>query len=342
MNAKTILQMKINKIIRALLALLLAASILLLLDLENRNNNTSDKQLNIAIFKIASRLILDQSEEGILDALKERGYVDGENCTIKRYCAESDMPTANMIAQNIVSSRFDMVISISTPALQVMANANKEGTVMHLFCAVTDPYISGVGITGSRPDEHPEHLVGIGTFQPVEKAFEIAKQMNPDLKKVGTVWCTSEVCSEACVLLARSKCKELGIELIEMSVESATQVLETAMSLTMRGVEALWLGGDNVVESGIDQLINAATKAEIPLFTNNPYKVYGNALFGLGAEYYDVGTTTGNLAADIIQGKSTTEIGVSNVVPNKLNLNPDALNNMKVKWDISKFEQKSE
>lgn len=326
--------MKIRKILQVFLALFLAAIILLLLDLENREVNQNEEVIKIAIFKIASRLVLDETENGVIDALLESGLVDGENCEIQKYCAESDMPTANLIAQNIVSSRFDLVVTISTPALQVMANANKEGTVMHVFCAVTDPYIAGVGITGSAPDEHPEHLVGIGTFQPVKEAFDIAIQMKPDLKKVGTVWCTSEVCSEACVMLAREKSKELGIELLEISVESSTQVLEAAMSLTMRGVEALWLGGDNVVESGIDQLINAAQKARIPLFTNNPYKVYGNVIFGMGAKYYDVGKIAGNLAVDILNGKPTNEIGVANVVPNNLMLNPDALENMKEQWDV--------
>lgn len=317
---------------------MMAGAILLLLDIDNRKADNEDKVLDIAIFKIASRMILDKTEQGVIYALAEDGFVDGKNCNIKKYCAEGDMPTANMIAQNIVNSKFDLVVSISTPALQVMANANKEGEIMHVFCAVTDPYIAGVGITGSAPSEHPPHLVGIGTFQPVEEVFDIAKQMKPDLKKVGTVWCTSEVCSEACVRLARKKCKELGIELIEVSVESSTQVLEAGMSLTMRGIEAIWLGGDNVVESGIDQLIKAASKAEIPMFNNNPYKVYGNVLFGLGAKYYDVGVIAGHLAADIINGKPTSEIGVRNVVPNNLKVNPEALKNMKDKWDISKFE----
>lgn len=327
------------KILRPLLAILLAAAILLFFDLENRQSKQDDQLIKIAIFKINSRLILDQTEQGIVSALKERGIVDGEKYSIKHYCAEGDMPTANMIAQNIVSSEFDMVISISTPALQTMANANKEGRVTHVFCAVTDPFISGVGITGPEPDQHPAHLVGIGTFQPVAEAFDIAVQMNPKLKKVGTVWCTSEVCSEACVRLARAKCKELGIELLEMGVETSTQVLETAMSLTSRGVEALWLGGDNVVESGLDQLITAAEKAQIPLFTNNPYKVYGNALFGLGAKYFDVGHIAGEMAADVLGGKPTTSIGIKNVVPNNLVLNDKALANISTDWDISNVSE---
>lgn len=333
--------MRFRKVATAILALILTGSVLLLLDLDNRQGGTTANKPSIAIFKISSRLILDQTEDGILEGLKEKGFIDGKTCTISRYSAEGDMGTANTIAQNIVSSGFDMVVTASTPALQVMANANREGKLIHVFSAVTDPYIAGVGITGTKPDEHPAHLVGIGTFQPVEEAFEIAKKMDPDLKKVGTVWCTSEVCSEACVRLARKKCKELGIELVEMGIESSTQILEGATSLTSRGIQALWLGGDNVVESGIDQLITAATKAKIPLFTNNPYNVHGNALFGLGANYHDVGKIAGSLAGDILNGKSPTEIGIENVVPNYLKVNAEALTNMKKKWNIREFEQES-
>jgi len=330
--------MKFRKILRAVVALLITSGILLLLDIENRKAVSHSTELKkIAVFKIASRKALDESEGGIIEALNKRGFIDGKTCTIKRFSAEGDMPTANTIAQNIVSSKFDMVITVSTPALQIMANANKKGDVMHVFCAVTDPYASGVGITGPAANQHPKHLVGIGTFQPVEKAFETARQMNPDLKKVGTIWCVSETCSEACVKLARKKCREMGIELVEMSVESSTQVLETAMSITSRGVQALWLGGDNVVEAGIDQLINAANKAQIPLFTNNPYKIIGNTLFGIGAEYSDVGRTAGNLAADVLKGKPTSEIRVENVVPVKLVVNPESVKNFKEKWDISNF-----
>lgn len=331
--------MKYSIFLRGLLALVVTMGALLLLDMENRQSAKKQKLIKIAIFKISSRIVLDETEKGIMEALTERGYLGEKNCIIEKFSAEGDLPTGNMIAQNIVSSNFDIVITISTPALQIMANANKNGQVMHVFCAVTDPYVSGVGISGSEPGQRPKHLLGIGSFQPVERAFEIAKQMNPGLKKVGTVWCMSETCSEACVKLARKKCKELGIELVEMSVENTTQVLETAMSLTMRGVQALWVGGDNVVESGIDQVVNAATRANIPLFTNNPYNIYGNTIFGLGAEYKEVGSIAGNLAADVLEGKPMNELGVKNVVPINLKVNPDALKNLKESWDISACEK---
>ncbi|MFA5287942.1 MAG: ABC transporter substrate-binding protein [Bacteroidales bacterium] len=324
---------------KGLFILLLVAGILLILDLDNREKG-KQKELKIAVFKMTVRPVLEDTEQGVIEALTQRGYVNGEGCTIQRFSADGDMVTANAIAQNIVSSRFDMVVTISTPALQVMASANKKGEVLHVFCTVTDPYIAGVGITGSEPHQHPPHLVGIGTFQPVEETFALMKQINPSLKKVGTVWCTSETCSEACVRLARKKCGELGIELVEMSVENTTQILEAAMSLTARGVEALWVGGDNVVEAAMDQMINAAAKAKIPLFINNTSSVYGNTLFGLGAKYTEVGYLAGQMAADVLEGKSTSEIGVRNMVPLSLLLNAEALGKIRDadRWDLTSLQ----
>jgi putative ABC transport system substrate-binding protein len=92
-----------------------------------------------------------------------------------------------------------------------------------------------------------------------------------------------------------------------------------------------------VLETGIDQVVNAAIRARIPLFCNRPYEIYGNILFALGAEYFEVGKIAGNMAADVLEGKSTDKIGIENVVPNKLMLNPEALKNLKDKWDISSF-----
>jgi ABC-type uncharacterized transport system substrate-binding protein len=242
------------------------------------------------------------------------------------------MPTANTIARNIVSEKFNMVITISTPALQVMANANKDGTVLHVFCAVTDPFASGVGITGTRADQHPAHLVGIGTFQPVEGIFRIAKIMKPDLKKVGVVWGASETCSEACVKKARIICKELGIELVEMSVETTSQVYEAALAVCSKGVEALWIGGDNIVEPAISMYIKAAAKSQIPVFTNSPKHTFKGAVASLGANYFQVGQSAGDMVVNLLNGLPTSKIEIKDIVPERLIINDSVRKITRDKW----------
>ena len=322
-----------KQILRPLLFLIAVSAVLLLSDLQNRKGQSRAKDITrIAIFRFNSNQILEETENGVLNILKKsKPFADGK-IEIRRYCAEGDMAVGNTIASNIVGDKFDMVVSISTPGLQVMANANKHGDVMHVFCAVTDPVASGVGITGTATNQHPAHLVGIGTFQPVEGIFRIARQMNPNLKKVGVVWCTSETCSAACVKKARVICKELDIDLVEMSVESMSQVYEATLAVSAKGVEALWIGGDNIVESAIELYTGAAAKSKIPVFTNNPKHAFKGGMANLGANYFEVGQTAGNMVVSLINGLKTSSIEIKNVVPEKLFINDLVRKQVKGNW----------
>jgi ABC-type uncharacterized transport system substrate-binding protein len=327
--------MAIKQIIRPLLFLIAVSSILLLSDLQNREGVIrKDQSIRIAVFRFNSNQILEETEQGLLSRIHQSELFKAGKIVIKRFCAEGDMPIGNTIARNIVSEQFDYVVSISTPGLQVMANANKDGKVMHVFCAVTDPIVSGVGITGPGPDQHPAHLVGVGTFQPVENVFRIARRMNPDLRKVGVVWCTSETCSEACVKKARIICAELGIELVEASVESLSQVYESAVAVCSKGVEALWIGGDNVVEPAIEMYIAAGAKSRIPVISNNPKHALKGSMVNLGANYYEVGETAGDLTIALINGLPTNQVETKNVVPEKLFINDSVRKLMKGSWNI--------
>jgi len=324
-----------KQFLRPLLFLLAVSFVLLLSDLQNRTGvKQRDPKTRIAVFRFNSNQILEETENGLLERIQaSEDFLNGK-IDIRRYCAEGDMPTANIIARNIISEKFDMVVSISTPGLQVMANANKSGEVLHVFCAVTDPVASGVGITGPEASQHPAHLVGIGTFQPVEGIFRIAREMKPDLRKVGVVWCTSETCSEACVRKARIICKELGIQLVEMSVETVSQVYEAALAVSAKGVEALWIGGDNVVESAIEMYIGAAAKNNIPVLSNNPKHAFKGSMANLGANYFQVGQLTGDLVVSLIGGLPPGQVEIKNVVPEKLYLNDSVRKLVKGNWTI--------
>lgn len=321
----------------------LAAAVLLVSDRQHRQNTrpggsapaARGKLPRVAIFQFASRQILDESVRGCLDAFAKHNLIPNKTVSIQRFNAESDLPTANTIAKAIVGGGFDLVITFSTPALQTMAGANKEGKVVHVFGTVTDPYLSGVGFDRQRPAARPRYMAGIGTFQPVKEVFRLAKQCYPDLTRVGVVWCTSETCSEACLVLAREVCKELGITLLEAPVQNTTEVLEAARSLVARDAQALWLGGDNIVEMAVGSLIKPAMEARIPVFANAPDHAKIGALLGLGADYYEVGQATGNLAVEILNGRDPATTPVANVVPKKLAVNLVTLAQLREAWKIT-------
>lgn len=324
-----------KKLWPALLLITAISFILIMSDNKRRVNESVEVKKRVALFKLSSRKTLDDVEQGYIDGLAAKGYRDGEKISITRYNAENDLPTAYTIASEIINRKYDMVITASTPALQIMANANKQGKVIHLFGAVTNPFASGVGIDRNNQSKRPQWLAGAGTFQPVRRAFVVAAQLNPKLKKVGVVWCRSETCSEACVLLARQVCDSMKIKLVENIVDNSTGVYEAAKALVSMGVEALWIGGDNMVEIAASMVVKAGNEGNIPVFTNNTDHPQIGALFGIGANYHEVGQSIGSMAAEILSGKKPIQFSVSNVVPEKLIINGKTAEKFHQSWKIT-------
>lgn len=310
-----------------------AAAVLLFSDWGRRRPRAAPVP-SIALFQIASRPVMDECAAGVLAGLEKNGFVAGRTVTVQRFNAENDLPTANSVARTILAGSFDAVVTLSTPCLQVMANANAAGKLSHIFGAVTDPFGAGVGINPADPLDHPRNLVGIGSFQPVEATFRMAKRLFPELEVVGVVWNPGEACSEACTRKARAACRELGITLLEAQVESTSGVREAAEALASRGVGAFWLGGDNTVDMAAAQLADVATRAGVPLFTNAPKNLDDGAAFALGANYGQVGELVGELAARVLRGLDPAKEPIRDVVPQQLALSLDAMRRLKVAWSV--------
>ena len=178
---------------------------------------------------------MEEGVRGVLAGLAESGYREGRTLRVRRYNAEGDAATANTIARAIVGGDDELVITLSTPSLQAVAGANRDERRPHVFGMVSDPVAAGVGISRGDPRKHPPYMVGLGTMQPVAEGFLMARRLAPRLAKVGVAWNPSEANSEACTKLARTVCKELGIELLEANVEGSAAVREAVAALVGRG-----------------------------------------------------------------------------------------------------------
>ncbi len=333
----------VKRLTLAFALLLLAASVLLYADRGSRNpSNTrfsagdpDAPAIRVAVVLHASLPALEEALNGVLEELAGRGFVDGGRVRIRRFNAEADIGAANTIAKEVTGGSYDLIISLSTTSLQTVANANKSGRrTPHVFGLVSDPFGAGVGIDAANPAVHPPYLTGYGSMQPVEDSFRTARAMRPELQSVGLVWNPAEANSRAQTLIARTVCKELGIQLVEANAENSTAVLEAANSLVARGVEALWISGDVTISLASDLIIDAGKRARIPVFTVMPPSIERGALFDLGANYLEVGRAVGRLAADVLDGGNPADIPVENFVPKLFLYNDTVLAGLKDRWTV--------
>ncbi len=313
------------------------------------NSAGPQRVFSVALFQHVSQPIIEEGVKGVIAGLAAAGYQDGDTIRLRRFNAEGDAATSNTIARDLVGGEYDLIVTLSTPSLQAVAAANRDAKVPHVFGMVSDPVAAGVGIARGDPNKHPPYMVGLGTMQPVAEAFRMAKKLAPKLARVGVAWNPSEANSEACTKIARTVCRELGIELLEANVDNSAGVREAVASVAGRGAEAIWIGGDVTVLASIDSVIGPARSAGIPVFSNIPGCGARGALFDLGADYYQVGGKVGELAARVLGGEAPASLPIVYEVPAELWINPVALEQIKAGWSFPKeiaakadvvFEQK--
>lgn len=322
-----------------------AAAILLYSDLDSRRVEVHSKSrvMRLAVVQQISIPALDQGRAGALEALKERGYSDGGRMTVTKYNAEGDVSNANAIAKDVTTSDYDLILSFSTVSLQTIANANRFATPprRHVFSLVSDPYAAGVGVSRENHLNHPPYMTGHGNLAPVEEAFELARRMQPTLRRVGLVWDPSEVNSVVTTTLARKVCASMGITLVEANAANSNEIAEATASLLVRRVQAIWVSPDLIASHGAELIISKARTAQIPVFTSIPTSGVSGAIFELGGDYEALGRMAGNLAADILDGRDPASVPVENAMPIRLKVNELALANLHEKWRIPDDVMKS-
>src|SRR5262249_14381283 len=98
----------------------------------------------------------------------------------------------------------------------------------------------------------------------------------------------------------------------------------------------IWISGDITISLASDQILKAARRAKIPVFTALPPKVEQGALFDLGADYLELGRSLGTLAADVLDGKKNpAELPVENFLPEMFLLNETIPPSLKDRWSIT-------
>ncbi|MDX9755343.1 MAG: ABC transporter substrate-binding protein, partial [bacterium] len=260
-------------------------------------------------------MILDAAD-ALVDEIQKSEINARLDIAIERKNAQNEFTMAQSIAQDVVRLKYDYLVTLTTPVLQVCAQVNK--TIPHIFGAVTDPYRMGVAKT---PEDHIPNITGVATFQPVESTFVVMRELFPQAKRVGIVWNPAEACSEACTQKARIAAQELGFELLEVTVTSTTEVMDGVRNLAGKGIDLFLTSGDNTVNLALASVAKYLQEHKIPYFTNTFSDVEQGAFVSVGADYTEVGRETARMAIRVMGGEEPSQLPINNYVPEKIYLN---------------------
>lgn len=284
---------------------------------ETKSEGNSGKVISIGISQLIEHPALDATRKGFIDALSSKGFKDGEKIKLDFQNAQGDIPTAQTIANNFISTKKDLILAIATPSAQAVYNSTKSIPI--LITAVTDPVKSGLVKSLNKPDTN---VTGTSDALPMDKQFQLIKKLKPNCKKVGILYNTSEANSEIQVNMAKEQGSKMNLEIIAMGVSSSNDISQALASLLPK-IDVLYTPTDNLVASSMPLISSKSIEKGIPIIGAEKAHVDAGALATEGIDYYKLGFQTGLMAVDIINGKNPKDMPIQTLKQTALTINED-------------------
>jgi putative ABC transport system substrate-binding protein len=131
-----------------------------------------------------------------------------------------------------------------------------------------------------------------------------------NIRTLGYIYTSSEANSISALALVEEGCRKYGITLVAQSINTSADLRGAALSIINR-VDGIYLTTDNTVYSALPALIQVCADAKKPIFSGDVTgALNGGCVIASGFNYYKAGLATGNIVADILQGRSPAGIPV--------------------------------
>jgi len=287
----------------------------------------------VAVSQIVEHPALDAARQGLLDGLKEKGYIEGENLEFTYQTAQGNPAIAVQIAKQFVGERPDVLVGIATPTAQALAASTRSIPVV--FTAVTDPV--GAKLVKNM-DKPARNVTGLSDLSPVAQHVELMQELLPNMKNIGVVFNPGEANAVALVELLREAANAKGLNVIEGTALKSADV-QAAAQIVASKADVIYAPTDNTVASAIDGLVNAANQANKPIVGASTTYIENGALAALGFDYYQVGVQTADYVDALLKGKKVADLPVKVAKGSDLALNQKAANKLGITFPSSVLDR---
>ncbi|MBQ6844107.1 MAG: ABC transporter substrate-binding protein, partial [Agathobacter sp.] len=167
-----------------LVSLALAAMMALSMTACGGGGNAAAKY-TVCICQLVQHPALDAATEGFQAALKEKL---GDDVAFDLQVAAGESTQCNTIVGTFVANQYDLILANATAALQAAASATADipilGTSITDYATALDAD-NWTGVTG-------KNISGTSDLAPLDQQAACLKELFPDAKKVGILYCSAE------------------------------------------------------------------------------------------------------------------------------------------------------
>ena len=252
-----------------------------------------DDTYTVGICQLVQHDALDAATKGFRDALTAKL---GDKVKFNEQNASGEKTNCTTIISQFVSSKVDLIMANATDSLVAAVAATEDIPIVGT--SITD-YATALQIdnwTGTTG----MNVTGTADLAPLKEQAAMVKELCPDAKTVGILYCSNEANSKYQADIMKAELSALGYTCkvyTFVDTNDVTAVTQTAVSDS----DVLYIPTDNTAASNTEAINNITEPAGIPVFTGEEGICKGCGIATLSISYYDIGYRAGELAYKILK-----------------------------------------
>ena len=250
----------------------------------------------VGICQLVQHVALDAATQGFKDALTE---ALGDKVVFVEQNAAGDIPTCSTIVNGFVSDGVDLILANATPALQAAVAATDSIPI--LGTSVTE-----YGVALDIKDFNGTvggNVSGTSDLAPLDQQAAMILELFPDAKKVGILYCSAEPNSVYQSDVVKAELEKSGVTVSVYTFADSNDVAAVTATACDEN-DVLYIPTDNTAASCTEAINNVAEPAGVPIIAGEEGICAGCGVATLSINYYDLGVTTGKMAAKILTGEA--------------------------------------
>jgi putative ABC transport system substrate-binding protein len=242
--------------------------------------------------------------DGFRQALRDEGFVEGQNSTIDlRFAADTD--ALSKIAADFTRAKVDVITAIS-PASVTAVRAIKTIPIVALDLE-TDPIASGLIARLARPGAN---VTGVFFDFPelAGKWLEMLKEVIPTLSRVAVIWDSTTGLAQ--LQAAEAAARTLRLQLQPLDVRTPSDYDAGFRTATRERSGALLVLSSPIFNTSRQQIAELALKHRLPSIMLFPGFADDGGLLAYGPHLFTLFRQTGGIVAKILKGAAPGDLPV--------------------------------
>ena len=254
------------------------------------------EDFKVGICQLVQHPALDAATKGFREELQSKLEADGDTVEFDEQNAAGDSATCATIVNTFVQDQDNLIMANATPALQAAQAAT--GDIPILGTSVTDygtalDISDWTGTTGTN-------ISGTSDLAPLDKQAELFKELLPDVKNIGILYCSAEANSKYQADTITPYLEDEGYTVSSYTFADSNDLQNIATTAFSEN-DAVYIPTDNTAASntGIIQAISLDKK--VPAICGEEGIAAGCGIATLSISYEELGKTTGDMAYEILK-----------------------------------------